>query len=263
MTAEELNALLEPVTSAVRDVGDRAASQWGKVSGTLKADQTMVTEVDRGTEQELASRLRGLLPDSSFYGEEFGLHGRGSAGLVWVCDPIDGTTNFVRGLPHWCVSVGLVEDGEPVLGVLYAPILGMLYTACRGGGMRANGESCRAWAEEVPAYENLLCASTGALKALDLSRTVCRIRCLGSIALELAMVAEGRAIAAVGLGEGAADLAAALCLCREAGAEAEYLGGGALAVSDLLDGRRTVSPFLVGSTAGREYVRQRARRLGC
>lgn len=248
MKISELEKLLSRLEALVREAGQAALGHWGAIAAETKADSSLVTEVDRRTESFLADSLTELLPGSDFAGEEYGRRGANGI-LTWICDPIDGTTNFVRGLPHWCVSVGLLHEGNPVLGIVHAPALGLTYAALAGCGACCNGRPLQAGTPTELAYEDLVCVSTSALKTLDTSRLVCRLRCLGSIALEMCLVAEGKAVAAIGIGEGMHDLAASLCICGEAGAGTYHLDGSSLDVGALLDRWRTTSHFVVAASA--------------
>lgn len=104
-----------------------------------KQDNSEVTEIDQNTETAISSVLRGAYPDFGIYGEEHGTSGPEDAEFVWVIDPIDGTTNFVRGVPVWGSLIALVHLGVPVLGVVSAPALGMRWWATAGNGAYFNG----------------------------------------------------------------------------------------------------------------------------
>ena len=104
-----------------------------------KADNSEVTEIDRNTETAISSVLRGEFPEFGIYGEEHGTSGPTDAEYVWVIDPIDGTTNFVRGVPVWGSLIALVHNEVPVLGVVSAPALGMRWWATVGDGAYFNG----------------------------------------------------------------------------------------------------------------------------
>ncbi|MEI7971609.1 MAG: inositol monophosphatase family protein [Actinomycetota bacterium] len=104
-----------------------------------KADNSEVTEIDRNTETAISSVLRGAFPEFGMYGEEHGTSGPIDAEHVWVIDPIDGTTNFVRGVPVWGSLIALVHNNTPVLGVVSAPALGMRWWATSGDGAYYNG----------------------------------------------------------------------------------------------------------------------------
>jgi len=108
-------------------------------SVSRKADNSEVTEIDRNTETAITSVLREAFPEFGIYGEEHGTSGPTDAEFVWVIDPIDGTTNFVRGVPVWGSLIALVHNDVPVLGVVSAPALGMRWWASVGEGAYFNG----------------------------------------------------------------------------------------------------------------------------
>src|SRR5205085_1317480 len=104
-----------------------------------KADGSWVTEVDEQVERELRARIAEAYPDHAILGEEEGLIGADDA-PQWVIDPIDGTNNFLAGIPIWGTLVALRVDGESVVGAACAPALGELYTGARGDAAWLNGE---------------------------------------------------------------------------------------------------------------------------
>ncbi len=106
---------------------------------TRKADNSEVTDIDRATEQAIVASLNSARPDYGIYGEEFGTSGPANAEAIWVIDPIDGTTNFVRGVPVWATLIALVRNGVPELGVVSAPAMGFRWWATKGGGAFFNG----------------------------------------------------------------------------------------------------------------------------
>lgn len=108
-----------------------------------KGHQDLVSNADRDTETLVRDAIAARFPDDGIVGEE---HGRvhGTSGFDWVIDPIDGTANFVRGIPQWCVALACAQDGEPVVGVIYEPASGEMFSALRGGGAFVNGKPMRA-----------------------------------------------------------------------------------------------------------------------
>ena len=110
-----------------------------KFTVSRKADNSEVTEIDRNTETAITSVLRGGTPGFGIYGEEHGISGPTDAEYTWVIDPIDGTTNFVRGVPVWGSLIALVHNEVPVLSVVSAPALGMRWWASVGDGAYFNG----------------------------------------------------------------------------------------------------------------------------
>jgi histidinol-phosphatase len=133
--ALELAELADAITVARFRAADLAVSS--------KPDLSLVTDADRAVEQAVRDRLAEWLPSDALLGEEFG--SVGSSARQWVIDPIDGTHNFVRGVPVWATLIGLLTDGEPVLGVVSAPALGQRWWAATGYGAfgRAAGEPAR------------------------------------------------------------------------------------------------------------------------
>jgi histidinol-phosphatase len=109
-----------------------------------KENHTEVTEADRETELAISTRVLRDRPEHGLFGEEHGLLGPAGSSWRWVIDPIDGTSNFVRGIPVWATLIALVRDDEPVVGVVSAPALGgRRWWAGRGLGAFANGRPCR------------------------------------------------------------------------------------------------------------------------
>jgi myo-inositol-1(or 4)-monophosphatase len=205
----------------------------------FKSDRSLVTAVDRETEEWLCDRFSREYPDFSFVGEEYGWRGDHSR-PTWAVDPIDGTTNYVYGLPLWGVSVGLLNQGIPELGAIYFPRTDELFWGVRGQGSYCNGTRLAAEDREALHVEDTICLTSNSLKTLNPGIIVGRIRALGSIAAELAYTARGNLVATVGLSEGIVDVAAALCIGAESGCAYEYLDGSPFDIEALtLQGRTT------------------------
>ncbi len=98
-----------------------------------KSDNSPVTVADRDAETCLRKLLLDAFPGDGFYGEEFGMTD-GDSGYRWIVDPVDGTRNFVRGIPLWATLIGLEYKGEPIAGIAYEPVVGHLFRALRGDG---------------------------------------------------------------------------------------------------------------------------------
>ncbi|MGV9796419.1 histidinol-phosphatase [Mycobacterium sp. NPDC003449] len=129
--AEDLTLALALADQADALTMDRFGAMDLRVE--TKPDLTPVTDADRGTEEALRSALAKARPGDSVFGEEFG-GTTASSGRQWIIDPIDGTKNFVRGVPVWCTLIALLEDGEPVVGVVSAPALARRWWAGLGQG---------------------------------------------------------------------------------------------------------------------------------
>ncbi len=190
-----------------------------------KANRTEVTEADRETETAISSRVLAERPDHGLFGEEHGLVGDATSAWRWLIDPIDGTSNFVRGIPVWATLIALVHDGEPVVGVVSAPALGgRRWWAARGLGAFADGRRCRV--STVTALDEAQISVTfspgwdelgRAQQLLQLQRQAYRTRGFGDFWQHM-LVAEGAidlAVDAVGLAP--YDLAAVMVVVEEAG----------------------------------------------
>src|SRR3972149_6453656 len=134
-----LDRVLEVMIQAARGAAEIALKYFRRgVEVTLKADRSPVTQADREAEQIIVEILGRAFPEHGFLGEELGA--RGSKEVRWIVDPIDGTRNFVRGIPIWAVLIALEERGEITAGVILNPVSGELWTARRGGGAFLGGE---------------------------------------------------------------------------------------------------------------------------
>lgn len=128
----------ELAVEAARQAGQLALSYFdGSFTVEWKSDLSPVTVADRESEQLLRRTLLGAFPNDGFLGEEFG-DTPGSSGFRWIIDPIDGTRNFVRGVPLWATLVGLEHNGETIAGVAEVPVLRHTYRALRGDGAYRN-----------------------------------------------------------------------------------------------------------------------------
>ncbi len=193
-----------------------------------KADQTLVTEADHAIEAFLREKLAEISPGWSFLGEEEGLSGDPLA-PCWVIDPIDGTTNYAKDLPLWCISVGAVHDETPIFGMISIPETGEVLWAVPGQG---------AWLEHKGAtrqlllddhlpleQEDLIASNTTAERVVDFSLVPCRLRNFGSLAYHLTALARGSLAATIAHYHKIYDVAAGICICCEAGAQVRYLSG--------------------------------------
>ena len=182
------------------------------------------SEVDEQAEQAVIKELRRAYPDAAFLGEEGGASGRGRS--VFVIDPLDGTSNYLHGFPHWCVSIALVENGEPQHGVIFDPLRNELFTASRGSGAVLNDKRIRVSERKgldgamlvtgfPPRERERAPAQLECVR--ELLRNVEDIRRTGSAALDLAYVACGRSDGYFEAGVKPWDIAAGVLLVREAG----------------------------------------------
>lgn len=215
---------------------------WASASESLEirtksSPKDLVTQVDLASEAVIREVISHNHPEHSVLGEEGGLVGKSI--YRWIIDPIDGTSNFARGLPHHAVSIGLECDGEGFLGVITQPTLGDVYRAELRAGSFKNGVSiavsgCHALSE---AYVTMSFSTEGGAvpqaKALwdVLLVRAHTLRRLGSTALELAWLAEGKVDVFIGFGQGAWDVAAGRVLVEEAGGSVTLLDDGSTCIA--------------------------------
>jgi histidinol-phosphatase len=142
VTAASVHPVLAAAVEAARAAGEIALRYYrGGFEVTIKPDRTPVTQADREAERAITAILGRAFPEWGFLGEEFGE--QGATDVRWIIDPIDGTKNFVRGIPVWAVLIGLEERGEVTTGVVLNPVTGDLFTARKGEGAWANGQRIR------------------------------------------------------------------------------------------------------------------------
>lgn len=154
---------LAAAVAAARAAGEVALRYYGTgLDVALKADRTPVTAADREAERVIVETLADAVPGAGVLGEESGQ--RGPSERRWIVDPIDGTRNFVRGIPVWAVLIALEEAGEVTVGVVYNPVTGELYTARRGGGAFGNGRRLRVSEVTDLAASHLVHADLGLLR---------------------------------------------------------------------------------------------------
>ena len=203
--------MLDDLIGIVEEAG-ALALELGPVGPRSKTDGSVVTEADLAVSGRLAARLASLLPGAAMLDEEQGTARLPGPGAVWVVDPIDGTTNFLRGDDRWCISVALCVDGRPQVGVVHQPSLGRTWAA--------DPESASA----PPIGPGTVGTMVGGrlpwspLRWGRMARAMTirggSIRLSGSVALDLVDVASGRACQAALFGVRFWDVAAGMVLLQ-------------------------------------------------
>ncbi len=234
--------LMVKAARAAGNVLMRHISRLDAINVIEKDRLDYASDVDRQAEEAAIRELRRAAPDYAILGEEGGQMGKGRN--VWVIDPLDGTSNYLRGLPHYCVSIAMVENGEPQHAVIFDPLRNELFTASKGNGAVLNDRRIRV--AERRTLEGALIATgfhprerTRAGAQLECVRQLLSqaqvedIRRTGSAALDLAYVACGRLDAYFEAGVKPWDIAAGILLVREAGGKVSDFKGAPTAPVDV------------------------------
>lgn len=259
MTPADPAALRELAERLAREAGDLAAEgrERGIEVRSKSTTTDMVTQWDRAAEMVILAGLTTARPDDAVVGEEGGSR-PGTTGLEWHVDPVDGTTNFLYGIPAWAVSVGVLDADGPVAGAVWIPPLGEMFSAHRGGGATCNGRSVRA---SSCADIGLALLGTGfgydpavrERQARDLVPVLPRIRDIrrfGAASVDLCMVACGRTDAYMERGLQSWDLAAGWIVALEAGAVVTAIDGSPVRPESVLAAAPGVHSAMVRLLAG-------------
>lgn len=237
LSTVELDARERLCRTLLDSAGEIAMRGYARVGGsrtfTMKGPQDFLTETDGEVEDHIRKTIADAFPNDGFLGEEGG--GDPSA-RMWVVDPIDGTANFMRGIPHFCISIAFIDGGHVLIGGIANPASGEIYFARRGQGARRNGQPIHVaetasfdrcivefgWSTRIPnrTYLDRLAALWG----LGVN-----VRRSGSGALGLAYVADGRSDGYAELHINSWDCLAGLLLVEEAGGVCnDFLAGNGL-----------------------------------
>lgn len=233
-----MNPMLNIAIRAARKAGNiivKGYERLDELKTVEKGANDYVTNIDKNAEASIIEVIRKAYPEHTIIGEESGALEGNDSDVQWVIDPLDGTTNFVKGLPHFAVSIAIRVKGRTEVGVVYDPIRNELFTAVRGEGAKLNEFRLRLdnkneltgavlatgfpfkATKHMPAHFNMLEALI--TECADFRRT-------GSAALDLAYVAAGRVDGYFEIGIKPWDCAAGDLIVREAGGiVCDFVGG--------------------------------------
>jgi myo-inositol-1(or 4)-monophosphatase len=220
---------------AAREAGNlmvQAHARPDRIRITEKGPNDFVTDVDQAVESSLIESLRKSYPDHSFLSEEAGSIEGADKDTLWIIDPIDGTRNFVMGIPHFCISMACVQKGKLQHALIIDPIRNEEFTASKGRGAQFNGNRMRTGTRNKldGGVIGLSCAGLREYDAmlklqLQLKGVAGGLRFSGSTALDMAYVAAGRLDAGWTSGVSPWDSAAGILLVEEAGGFVSDLQG--------------------------------------
>jgi myo-inositol-1(or 4)-monophosphatase len=231
------SALLNVMVGAARKAARTLKRDFGEVEQlqvSLKGPANFVTAADRKAEETLRAELSKARPGYGFLGEESGRHAGTDTTHTWIVDPLDGTTNFLHGIPQFAISIALERDDAIVAGVIYNPITDDLFTAERGKGAFLNDKRLRVAARRGLANAVIACGlphrgrgdlELGLKELGAIQDKVAGLRRFGSAALDLAFVAAGRFDGYWERNISSWDIAAGLLMVREAGGFVTDLDG--------------------------------------
>ena len=245
LDSRELGLRFHAAQAIAREAGEIAKRRFydrGSFTVGLKGPQDFLTEVDGEVEKLVAGRIYQMFPGDGFVGEEGEGRAPQDGAPTWVVDPIDGTANFARGVPHFCVSIALIQGAEMQAGAIYDPVVGELFHASRGGGAFLNGAPMRVTETKemrsacIEVGWNMRTAPEtflGVLRRVVASGSGVQ-RC-GSGALALAYVAAGRSDAFIERHINSWDCLAGNIMVEEAGGSVnDFLGNDGLTKGNAL-----------------------------
>ena len=227
---------LDLAKEAAEKAGKLVMDYYGKSPSmeTKSHDSDIVTEADKKSEELIIKLIKEKHPDHNILSEETGLL-EGSGKVTWHIDPIDGTNNFVAGIPFFCVSIGVEEDGRLTAGVVNIPAIGETLYGSRGHGVFLNGKKVKV-SEETSLRKGVFLLGQKSNMPLEvreksvefqqkLSDKVGSLRNFGSSAFDLAMVARGVAVGFIETGAYMWDISAGVFLVEEAGGKITRFDG--------------------------------------
>jgi myo-inositol-1(or 4)-monophosphatase len=232
------SALLNVMIGAARKAARALKRDFGEVENlqvSMKGPANFVTAADRRAEETLFAELSKARPGYGFLGEEGGQREGADKTHRWIVDPLDGTTNFLHGIPHFAISIGLEREGTVIAGLVYNPINDEMFTAERGKGAFLNEQRIRVAARSRLDQAVIACGlphvgrgdiELGRRETAAMQDHVAGLRRYGAAALDLAWIAAGRFDAYWERNIKPWDIAAGMILVREAGGFISDCDGG-------------------------------------
>lgn len=254
-----MKPILNVVTTIARKAGKiilQAQNDPSTIKISKKPDNSVVSNVDVAVENFIIDNIKKSGFNDYFITEENGEFGNKDSRFTWIIDPIDGTNNFVHGLPHCCISIGVKKDDDIVLGVIYNPFLDLMFCAYKGQGALLNGKKIRV-AQNQDLTDTLISASlkysrrifndSYVAEIIKLQQVISGYRYSGSIAMDMAYLAAGYIDGLWACGNVKIwDLAAGYIIMKEAGAiVTDIYGTNNISSGLIIAGNKKVQPKLI------------------
>ena len=204
---KNLDNIMKPIVNVVTTIARKAGkiilqaqNDMGSIKVSKKPNNTVVSNIDVAVENFIIDNIKKSGFDDYYITEEHGSFGNKDSRFTWIIDPIDGTNNFVHGLPHCCISIAVKKDDDIIMGVIYNPFLDLMFTAYKGEGAQLNGRKIRV--SQSPNLEDTLISASlkysrkvfndsYVAEMLILQQTISGYRYSGSIAMDMAYLAAG------------------------------------------------------------------------
>ncbi|GAC1472306.1 MAG: inositol monophosphatase family protein [Isosphaeraceae bacterium] len=257
---DEYEVELQFIKALAREASELAITRSGRVTPQEKANLSFVTDLDHDLERMIRERLAGRFPEDVLTGEEYASAG-GVGPRRWSIDPIDGTGNLVHGLPLWAVSIGLIDAGKPVLGVIAIPPLKELFWGVVGQGAWRDGVRLKSRDADSFHDQDNICLGTNAMRAIDPRSLPGRLRDLGSACCEITFTSCNRLQAHTLLGEATHDIAAGAVIASEAGCSFGTIDGRVLSLAEMVTETPVLTPTFVAPPQRLKALMATARRL--
>ena len=256
-----IDALTGFAEEAVRGAGQEAMAYYGKGRPDIKFDEDLVTRAELHLNEFFQDRLLERFPDHEVFRNTPGETAAPREGKhsLWIYDPLDGVANFQAGIPVWGMSLALLENFWPVLGMFHMPVTGDLFQARADGGAFRNGLKIHVGGQGSLNDESLLLTYSRIHREYETTFPG-KIRSLGCGAAHICYVAMGRAEAALVANESYQDLAAACIIVKAAGGKIFRMDGNKFFISDYLDGERADEHLLVAAPEMYPLVRKCLRK---
>lgn len=247
--------MIEFIEKTLRDAGGLALSFAEGAKGVRKRDRSLVSEADFEVEKFITARIGASFPDDGVIGEELG-GGEAAARRrprLWAVDPIDGTNPFLSGLPVWGVSLGVMENGSPLAGGFYMPVVDEMFLARAGEGATRNGRA-------LPGLEPMEITSQTVMLGPSSRKRFYKLdypgksAAYGSASAHVAYAAAGGVIAALVDRPRIWDILGPLAVLREVGGGAYHPDGRALDLELLANGRKAEGPVFFGLKENAEKI---------